>query len=114
MRQAIARRMAQSKREILHFYLTIEVDMTEAQRLRQSLNEALVDNFQAIINPPQVAILALGSVKSRPVVKEGEITIAEMMNATLSCDHRVTDGAQAAQFMQEFKGSLESPLRLLL
>lgn len=218
MRQAIARLMAQSKREIPHFYLTVEIDMTEAQRLRKGLNEVFqddrritlndlavkavalalerfpqlnsfylpegikqnekinigvavaleeglvapalldcaektlqqiaveskslverarsgvlkleefagatftlsnlgmlgVDSFQAIINPPQAAILALGSVKSEPVVRDGEVTIAEMMNATLSADHRVTDGAQASQFMKEFKALLENPLRLLL
>jgi pyruvate dehydrogenase E2 component (dihydrolipoamide acetyltransferase) len=217
MRQAVARHMAQSKREIPHFYLTVEIDMTEAQHLRHSLNETLgddaritlndlairaaalalqrfpqlnslylpdgikqgerinigiavaleeglvapalldcgekrlpqiareskgliertkagvlkpeefagatftltnlgmlgVDSFQAIINPPQAAILALGSVKSKPVVKGGEVAVAEMMNATLSADHRVVDGAQGAQFMKEFKALLEAPLRLL-
>lgn len=218
MRQAIARRMAQSKREIPHFYLTVEIEMTEAQRLRKGLNEALqdnpritlndlavkavalalkrfpqlnssymaegtrqnerinvgiavaleeglvapalldcgektlqqiaaeskslverarsgvlkpeeyagatftltnlgmlgVDSFQAIINPPQAAILALGSVKSKPVVREGEIKVAEVMNATLAADHRVTDGPQAAEFLGEVKALLEAPLRLLL
>jgi pyruvate dehydrogenase E2 component (dihydrolipoamide acetyltransferase) len=217
MRQAVARHMAQSKREIPHFYLTVEIDMTEAQHLRHNLNETLgddaritlndlairaaalalqrfpqlnslylpdgikrgerinigiavaleeglvapalldcgekrlpqiareskgltertkagvlkpeefagatftltnlgmlgVDSFQAIINPPQAAILALGSVKSKPVVKGGEVAVAEMMNATLSADHRVVDGAQGAQFMREFKALLEAPLRLL-
>ena len=217
MRQAVARHMAQSKREIPHFYLTVEIDMTEAQHLRHSLNETLgddaritlndlairaaalalqrfpqlnslylpdgikqgerinigiavaleeglvapalldcgekrlpqiareskgliertkagvlkpeefagatftltnlgmlgVDSFQAIINPPQAAILALGSVKTKPVVKGGEVAVAEMMNATLSADHRVVDGAQGAQFMREFKALLEAPLRLL-
>ena len=73
-----------------------------------------VDSFQAIINPPQAAILALGSVKSKPVVKEGQVAVADMMNATLSADHRVVDGAQGAQFMKEFKALLEAPLKLLV
>ena len=218
MRQAIARRMAQSKKEIPHFYLTMEIDMTRAQQMRESLNEpegqearislndlaikaaalalkrfpelnshylaegikrndkinigmavameeglvapALLDcdkktlpeiakeskdlvertkagvlrleeyagatftvtnlgmlgveSFEAIINPPQVAILALGGVKDAPVVREGQVTVGQTMKATISVDHRAVDGAQAAQFMREFKGLLEAPVRLVL
>ncbi len=218
MRQAIARRMAQSKREAPHFYLTMDIDMGEAQRTRRQLNEALgeqghisvndmivraaamalakfpymnvsygesglvrhdkinvgvaisledgliapaivdcaakgleqiaretrdlaerakggklkpeeyagptftvsnlgmfdVDNFIAIISPPQAAILATGAVRPRPVVRDGQIVVAEMMTATLSSDHRVTDGAQAARFLAEIKRLLEHPLLLLV
>jgi pyruvate dehydrogenase E2 component (dihydrolipoamide acetyltransferase) len=218
MRQAIARRMAQSKREAPHYYVTAEIDMTEAQRLRSQLNvylgeqahvsvndllvkaaakalarypifntwlvegevrrhelqnvciaialeEGLIapaivdcgskslaqiarasrdlaeraksgvlkpeeysggtftvsnlgmfglDELIAIIQPPQTAILGVGQVRSVPVVREGQIAVAEVMKAALSADHRVTDGAQGAQFLGEIKGFLENPVGLLL
>lgn len=218
IRQAIARRMSQSKREIPHFYVTAEIDMTDALKLRQGLNEALegetrvsindlivkaaakalakfpqinalfidggvqvqeqinigiaialeegliapaildcgskslvdiakaakdlvdrakagvlrpqeymggtftvsnlgmydVDSFTAIINPPQVAILAVGSVRERPVVRNGAVVIAQTMNATVSADHRATDGAGAAQFLSQVKHLLENPVSLLV
>jgi pyruvate dehydrogenase E2 component (dihydrolipoamide acetyltransferase) len=218
MRQAIARRMAQSKREAPHYYVTAEIDMTEAQRLRSQLNvylgeeahvsvndllvkaaakalakypifntwfvegeirrhelqnvciaialeEGLIapavvdcgskslaqiarasrdlaeraksgalkpeeysggtftvsnlgmfglDELIAIIQPPQTAILGVGQVRSVPVVREGQIAVAEVMKAALSADHRVTDGAQGAQFLGEIKSFLENPVGLLL
>jgi pyruvate dehydrogenase E2 component (dihydrolipoamide acetyltransferase) len=73
-----------------------------------------VEHFVAIINPPNAAILAVGSAQQVPVVVEGELTVGTRMKATLSADHRVTDGAEAAQFMQTLKGVLEEPLRLLI
>lgn len=73
-----------------------------------------VDSFIAIINPPEAAILAIGSVKQVPVVVDGALAVGTRMKATVSADHRVTDGAEAAQFMQAFKAYLENPLRLLL
>lgn len=73
-----------------------------------------VDHFIAIINPPNAAIMAVGSAKQVPVVVNGEITIGNRMKATLSADHRVTDGAEAAQYMQLVKQILENPMRLLL
>jgi pyruvate dehydrogenase E2 component (dihydrolipoamide acetyltransferase) len=72
-----------------------------------------VDEFIAIINPPEAAILAAGAVTRRPVAAAGEIRIASLMKATLSVDHRVADGAQAGRFMQEFKKLLENPVTLL-
>lgn len=218
MRQAIARRMSQSKREAPHFYLITEVDMTAAMKLREELNQTLegearitvndmvvkaaanalkkfpqinasyledrlqanekinigvavaleeglvapalldcgnkslaeiaraskdlveraragvlkqeeytgatftvsnlgmfdVDAFIAIINPPQSAILAVGTARSQPVVRGDQIVIAQQMKLTLSADHRVTDGAQAAQFLAEVKRLLQNPLSLLL
>ncbi|PWB65519.1 MAG: pyruvate dehydrogenase complex dihydrolipoamide acetyltransferase [Deltaproteobacteria bacterium] len=217
MRQAIARRMTESKTTAPHFYVTVEINMDEAMRLREQLNrlasdeekisvndlvvaasartlarfptlnasyrddriemhpridigiavaledgllppvlhdadkKALrtiaveskslaerartnklrsddlgsgtftvsnlgmfdVDEFIAIINPPEAAILAVGAVTRRPAVVGGEVRIASLMKATLSVDHRVSDGAQAARFMQEFKKLLENPLNLL-
>ena len=73
-----------------------------------------VDSFTAIIFPPHAAILAVGTVKEQPVVREGQITVAQIMKATLSVDHRVADGAEAAQFLTDIKKMLESPVALLL
>ncbi|MFN3477172.1 MAG: dihydrolipoamide acetyltransferase family protein [Candidatus Methylomirabilales bacterium] len=217
MRQTIARRMAESKRTIPHFEITVDIDMAEALKLRKALNEVLegvkitvtdlivkaaalalkkhpelnssyagdkarlykrinigiavaleeglvtpvvtdcdkkplqeiareahekaeraragklkpedvvqgtftvsnlgmfdVEEFTAIINPPEAAILAVGGVEKRPVVKEGEIVISDRMKVTLGIDHRVVDGAQAARFLQTFKQLMEQPLQLLL
>ncbi len=73
-----------------------------------------VDHFIAIINPPEAAILAIGSVLELPVVKDGEIVPGMRMKATISVDHRVSDGAEAAQFMQALAKYLEEPLRLFV
>ncbi len=73
-----------------------------------------VDSFTAIIYPPHAAILAVGAVKEQPVVRGGQLAIAEIMKATLSVDHRVADGAEAAQFLMEIKRLLEKPVSLLL
>ena len=73
-----------------------------------------VDSFTAIIFPPNSAVLAVGAVKEQPVVREGEIKAAQIMKATLSTDHRVADGAEAAQFLMEVKRCLENPVSLLL
>ena len=214
--QTIARRMAQSKREMPHFYVTTSIDMTRATALRAELNELYgeevrvtvndlivkatamalakhpvfnsyyqdeklvrnpsinigiaialedgliapaildcankslkeiaiashdlidrarggvlkpeeytsatiaisnlgmfdVDNFIAIINPMQGASVAVGSVQKQPVVRDNQIVIADMMQATISADHRVANGAQAAQFLNEIKGFLEQPTSL--
>ena len=73
-----------------------------------------VDSFTAIIFPPHAAILAVGAVKEQPVARDGQLAIAEVMKATLSVDHRVADGAEAAQFLMEIKRLLEKPVSLLL
>ena len=73
-----------------------------------------VDSFTAIIFPPHAAILAVGAVKEQPVARDGQLAIAEIMKATLSVDHRVADGAEAAQFLMEVKRLLEKPVSLLL
>ena len=219
MRQQIARVTARSKQEKPHFYVTSEVDMTEAMALRQQINAALagegvrvtvndliikacadalkkrpkfnafldgdvirpndsvnigiamaveegllmpaimgcesmtlkqlalaskdladraqngalrpdeytggtfgisnlgmfdVSTFVAIIQPPQTAILAVGTVAKRPVVRDDEIVIRQTMNATISADHRVVDGAEGAQFLISVKDALENPLSLIL
>lgn len=218
MRQAIARRMAQSKREAPHFYVTIAIEMNEAMKLRATINsvadeasrvsvndlvvkaaagalathrefnarlmedrltqeEAInigmaialpdglvapalmhceeksltqiaraskdliaraksgglrpeelteatfstsnmgmfdVESFSAIIVPPQVAILAIASVQETPVVRNGQVMVAQIMRVTLSADHRAVDGAQAALFLQEVRKRLENPALLLV
>lgn len=72
-----------------------------------------VDEFVAIINPPQAAIMAVGAVQPTPVVRDGEVTIAQIMRATVSGDHRVVDGADVAEFLGEVKCVLENPMALL-
>jgi pyruvate dehydrogenase E2 component (dihydrolipoamide acetyltransferase) len=73
-----------------------------------------IDSFVAIINPPEAAILAIGSVQNVPVVENNEIVPGQRFKATLSADHRVTDGAEAARWLQVFKATIEDPLQLLL
>ena len=73
-----------------------------------------VDHFIAIINPPEAAILAAGSVQDVPVVHEGKVIPGQRMKCTMSADHRITDGAEAARWLQVFKNYIERPLHLLL
>ena len=73
-----------------------------------------IEEFTAIINPPDSCILAVGSIIQKPIVKNGEIVVGNMMKVQLSCDHRVVDGATGAQFLQQLKGILEDPIRLLV
>jgi pyruvate dehydrogenase E2 component (dihydrolipoamide acetyltransferase) len=73
-----------------------------------------IEEFTAIINAPDSCILAVGSIIQKPIVKNGEIVVGNMMKVTLSCDHRVVDGATGAQFLQTFKSILEDPIRLLV
>jgi len=218
IRQTIARRMAQSKREAPHYYLTLDIDMTEPERIRHQLNDlwhgethvsvndlivraaalalanhpefnawfvndqvqrhtalniciaialddgliapAILDcrakslreiaqasrslaeraksgalkpdeysggtftisnlgaydieTLIAIIQPPQTAILGVGAVHDAPVVRDGQIVVAQVMKVALSADHRVTDGAQGAQFLNEVRKFLETPAALLV
>ena len=73
-----------------------------------------IEEFTAIINAPDSCILAVGSIMQKPVVKNGEIVVGNVMKITLSCDHRVVDGATGAIFLQELKAKLEDPIRLLV
>ncbi len=73
-----------------------------------------VDNFIAVLLPPEAAAVAVGAIRDVPVVERGTVRTGRRMTVTLSCDHRVLDGVQAAQFLQEFKRLLEHPLELLL
>ena len=72
-----------------------------------------VEEFSAIVNPPEAAILAVGSAQEVPVVEEGILKTGWRMKATLSADHRITDGAEAARFMQHLALYLEQPWRLV-
>ncbi|HEX2997663.1 MAG TPA: dihydrolipoamide acetyltransferase family protein [Anaerolineales bacterium] len=73
-----------------------------------------VENFAAIINPPEAGIIAVGSARQVPVVENGEVKVGWRMKATISVDHRVSDGAEAAQFMQKLAEFLENPVRMLV
>ncbi len=73
-----------------------------------------IDQFVAVINPPQAAILAVGSGTQKPVVKDGALAVATVMTATLSADHRVFGGAEGAAFLETLRGLLEDPLTMLL
>ena len=73
-----------------------------------------VEEFSAIINPPEGAILAVGSVLEKPVAESGQLRVGRRMKMTISCDHRVMDGAMGARFLQDVKRLLEEPLRLLV
>ncbi len=72
-----------------------------------------IDEFTAIINPPDACILAVGSIVEKPVVKDGQIVVGSVMKVTLSCDHRVVDGAKGAAFLQTLKAFLENPIKIL-
>jgi len=73
-----------------------------------------IKEFTAIINPPESGILAVGGATPTPVVRDGQIVIRNMMQVTMSCDHRVVDGATGAKFLQTFKQMLENPVMMLM
>jgi pyruvate dehydrogenase E2 component (dihydrolipoamide acetyltransferase) len=72
-----------------------------------------IDEFTAIINPPDACILAVGGIKETVAVKNGQFAATNVMKVTLSCDHRVVDGAVGSAFLQTLKGLLEDPVRIL-
>lgn len=72
-----------------------------------------IEEFTAIINPPNACILAVGAIRQEPVVKDGEIVVGNRMKVTLSCDHRVVDGAKGSEFLQTFKRFIENPVTIL-
>jgi pyruvate dehydrogenase E2 component (dihydrolipoamide acetyltransferase) len=100
-------------------------DRARAQRLKReeqseatftisSLGSFGIKEFSAIINPPEVGILAVGTAEKRAVVRNDQIVARTMMTVTLSCDHRVVDGATAAEFLKTLKDLLEEPGMLLV
>ncbi len=72
-----------------------------------------IDEFTAVINPPEAGILAVGQIAERPVVREGSVVVRRRMRVTMSCDHRVIDGATGAQFLQTVQQMLENPLAIV-
>lgn len=72
-----------------------------------------IDEFTAVINPPEAAIIAVGAAQPKPVVRDGEVVVRQIMRVTMSCDHRVIDGATGAKFLQTLKKILENPLLLM-
>jgi len=73
-----------------------------------------IDEFTAIINPPDSCILAIGKIAPTPVVENGQVVVRNLLKLTLSCDHRVVDGAVGARFMQTLKAFLENPVTMLV
>lgn len=73
-----------------------------------------IDEFTAIINPPDACILAIGKIEATPVVEDGQVVVRNLLKLTLSCDHRVVDGAVGAAFMQTLKAYLENPVTMLV
>ncbi|MNL78796.1 Dihydrolipoyllysine-residue acetyltransferase component of pyruvate dehydrogenase complex [compost metagenome] len=73
-----------------------------------------IKQFASIINEPQGAIMSVGAGEQRPVVKDGQLAVATVMTITLTCDHRVVDGAIGAKFLAAFKPLIEEPLTLLV
>jgi len=73
-----------------------------------------IDQFTAIINPPEAGILAVGGVESKPIVIDGRVEVRERMRVTMSCDHRAIDGATGAKFLQTLRGLIENPLALII
>ena len=73
-----------------------------------------IDQFTAIINPPEAGILAIGGVEEKPIVVDGQLEVRQRMRVTMSCDHRVIDGATGAKFLQTVRGYIENPLSLII
>ena len=72
-----------------------------------------IDQFTAIINPPEVGILAIGAIEDKPQIVDGELEVRKKLRVTMSCDHRVVDGAVGAKFLQTLKRMVENPLMLV-
>jgi pyruvate dehydrogenase E2 component (dihydrolipoamide acetyltransferase) len=72
-----------------------------------------IDQFTAVINPPEAGILAVGSIAPKPVAEGDRVAVRRRMRMTMSCDHRVIDGATGAAFLRTLKGMLENPLALV-
>jgi pyruvate dehydrogenase E2 component (dihydrolipoamide acetyltransferase) len=88
-------------------------EMTEGTFSISNLGMFGIDEFAAVINPPEGAILAVGQVRDAPVVRDGALAVGKKMALTLSCDHRVVDGAVGAAFLAELRALVEHPMRIL-
>ncbi|MCC6548213.1 2-oxo acid dehydrogenase subunit E2 [Candidatus Sumerlaeota bacterium] len=89
-------------------------DMSGGIQTLSNLGMYGINQFAAIINPPESSILAVAAMEDRPVVEDGRIVPGKVMTITMGCDHRVIDGAVAAQYLQDLKATLENPVMMLL
>jgi len=89
-------------------------EMTQGTFSISNLGMFGIEEFAAVINPPEAAILAVGAIRDVPVVVDGAVVPGRRMRFTMSCDHRVVDGATGARFMAALKRTVESPLNMLL
>jgi pyruvate dehydrogenase E2 component (dihydrolipoamide acetyltransferase) len=89
-------------------------DMTNGTFSISNLGMFGIEEFTAVINPPEAAIIAVGTIRNEPIVDNGELTVGRRMRFTMSCDHRAIDGATGAKFLATLKRTLESPLTMLL
>jgi pyruvate dehydrogenase E2 component (dihydrolipoamide acetyltransferase) len=88
-------------------------EMTDGTFSISNLGMFGIDEFSAVINPPEGAILAIGQVRDEPVVEDGQVVAGKRLAMTLSCDHRVIDGAVGASFLAELRALIEHPMRVL-
>jgi pyruvate dehydrogenase E2 component (dihydrolipoamide acetyltransferase) len=109
----IAKNRAELVQKARERHLTKE-EMTGSTFTISNLGMFEIDSFNAIIQPPEAAILAVGRIADKVVARNGQIVIRPMMTLTLSIDHRVLDGALGAKFLQSLKHYLENPLNLIL
>jgi len=120
VRQADIKTLSQINTEVKAFAAKAKERKIQPQEMQgntftiSNLGMFGIEEFTAIINPPDACIMAVGAIAEKPVVKEGQIVVGNVMRVTLSSDHRVVDGATGAQFLQTFKSMLEDPIRLLI
>jgi pyruvate dehydrogenase E2 component (dihydrolipoamide acetyltransferase) len=84
-------------------------DLDEGTFTISNLGMYGIDQFIAVLNPPQVAILAVGSIEDRPLVVDGDLLVGPVLTLTLTCDHRAIDGSEGAEFLQTVKSFVEAP-----
>ena len=92
---------------------SVPEDYTGATFSISNLGMLDIEEFTAVINPPEAGILAVGRIAAKPVEHQGQLVLRRRMRLTMSCDHRVIDGATGARFLQTLKGMLENPLALV-
>ncbi len=120
VRQADIKTLSQINTEVKAFAAKAKERKIQPQEMQgntftiSNLGMFGIEEFTAIINPPDACILAIGAIAEKPIVKDGQIVVGNLMRVTLSSDHRVVDGATGAQFLQTFKSMLEDPIRLMI
>ena len=120
LRHADQKSLSQINTEVLQFAQKAKDKKLQPEEMQgntftiSNLGMFGIDEFTAIINPPDACILAVGGIVTKPVVINGEIKIGNRMKVTLSCDHRVVDGATGAKFLQTFAAVLSDPIRMIV